>query len=620
MRAIKKTKIMVFVFLIAVVYSCEKYLDLRPELGLTEDIVFDNYESTRGYLDRCFNLLNDHTHWNRQRAQRAHMASLSDEAAHTYPFNSMIDVMNTGDWFRQPNAMEVGYTESGVGGTEGRVIPSSFAGIRVANTILEKVPGSNLTQEQKDKLIGQAYFFRSWFYFEIIRRWGGMPLYDKAYAPDDDMDLVRLHYHESTEWLIEGLNNAIELLPDEWPAAKKGRPTKVAAMSVKSMAALYAASPLMRNDLQSLNHYTDYDQQWSERAAQYAYNVIDYIETQLPSRQLVGEGTAGALRDSLYRHIFYHRPHYVSTEGLWYINNTNVDRDVHLSIHYQNSRWSDRPGNWGWAVTTPSQNLVDMHEVINPSDGNAYPVDHPNSGHDPQDPFANRDPRFYNNILPPGWSYGLNADGNPIYLEPWENGRDWSSDWTRGVPTGYFFIKFIPPEAKGWNKPGYNLYNYSCIFIRTSQIYLDFAEAMNEAYGPNADPMNFGMTALDAVNRIRARVGMPPVLSEFAGSKEGLRDRIRNERAVELSFENHRWFDIRRWMIAEDLFESSNPILGMQLTDLTPEEPDVSMKQFEYQVVPVQTETRVFQRRHYWYPIAADHTDQLGNFVQNPGW
>lgn len=146
MKANKIVKIFFWVLLVNIFIGCEKYLDLRPELGLTEDVVFDNYESTRGYLDRCFNLLNDHTHWNRQRAQRAHLASLSDEAAHTYPFNSMIDVMNTGEWFRQPNAMEVGYTEAAVGGVEGRVIPSSFAGIRIANTILEKVPGSNLTQ------------------------------------------------------------------------------------------------------------------------------------------------------------------------------------------------------------------------------------------------------------------------------------------------------------------------------------------------------------------------------------------------------------------------------------------------------------------------------------------
>ena len=178
----------------------------------------------------------------------------------------------------------------------------------------------------------------------------------------------------------------------------------------------------------------------------------------------------------------------------------------------------------------------------------------------------------------------------------------------------------MPIEAKGWNKPGYNLYNYSCIFIRSTQIYLDYAEAMNEAYGPNSDPMNYGMSALDALNRVRARVGMPPVLSEFAGSKEGLRERIRNERAVELSYEFHRWFDIRRWMIAEELFADTHPILGMQVTDLTPDQNDVSQKEFSYEVVPVTTAVRVFDRRHYWYPVAADHTDQLGNFRQNPGW
>ncbi len=600
--------------------SCEDFLDLAPELGITERVVFDDYESVRGYLDRCFDLVVDYTHWNNQDSQRAHPATLSDEAAHTYDIGVIKTVINPGDWLRQPNAMEVGYSTEFVGHFRGKVIPSAFRGIRISNTILERVPDSNISQGEKDKLMGQAYFFRSWFYFEVIRRWGGMPLMDKTFTPDSQRDLERLHYHESTEWLIEGLDHAIGLLPDEWPASKKGRPTKVAAMAVKSMATLYAASPLMRNDIFSTNQYTDYDQEWSERAALYAHDVIRYIETEHPARRLQGEGATGAERDSLYRHIFYHRPNYVSNEGLWYINNTDRDHDHHLAIHYQNSRWSSRPGNWGWGLTTPSQNLVDMYEVINSADGKAYPIDHPSSGYDPQNPYANRDPRFYNNILPPGHAYGIDAAGDPCYLEPWEGGADYATDWTRSVPTGYFCIKFIPPEAKGWNTSGYNMYSFSCNHIRTTQIYLDYAEAMNEAYGPNADPLGFGMTAVEAINRIRNRAGVPPVLSQYTGDKVSFRDRIRNERAVELMFEFHRWFDLRRWMIAEDVFSDLYPITGMHVRDLTPEQSDVSQKELFYEVVPVQTEIRVFHRRHYWYPVAADHTDQLGAFRQNPGW
>ncbi len=620
MKKIKNVIILVAVFSFG---SCENYLDLSPELGLTDEVVFDNFESTRGYLDRCFNLVNDFTHWNAQRNRRAHVATMSDEAGQTFEFNPIFSVINSGQWYRQPGSAEVGYDNSHVGDVLGNVIPSAFNGLRVTNTIIEKVPGSSLTQAQKDQLLGQAYFFRSWFYFEIIRRWGGMPIFDRAFTPDSQMDLERENYHVSTEWLIKGLDKAVALLPVEWPEAEKGRPDRVAAMALKSMAALYAASPLMRNDVNSLNQYTEYDMEWSRDAAKYAHDVIQFIDTQVPGRKLVGEGLTGYERDSAYISIFRHRPNYVSHEALWFLNHTNRDFDVNLSIFFQNSRWSSRPGNYGWAVSTPTQNLVDMFEVINPNDGRSYPIDHPNSGYSMDNPYANRDPRFYLSILPPGHSYGLDPAGRPCYLETWEGGQDYSSNWTRSVPTGYFFIRYIPPEAKGWNKPGYNLYNHSCNHIRITQIYLDYAEAMNEAYGPNADPQGFGMTAVQAINRIRARAGVPPVLNELTGSKEVFRDRIRNERGVELAYENHRWFDIRRWMIAEDLFNLPGdpyPIKGMQVRDLTPGEPDISKKSFEYTVVPVPTQTRVFERRHYWYPVAADHTDQLGNLRQNPGW
>lgn len=624
-------KILFIIVAILIFSSCEDYLELSPDFGLDETIVFNDYNSIRGYLDNAYNAMFDYTFWNSQNAQRPHVACLSDEAITTYPFSTLVEVMNGGDWFRRDNAAEVGYGDNQVGNTNGRVISNSFYSLRIVNKVIDKVPDiSALSQNQKDMLLGQAHFLRAWHYFEIIRRWGGMPLFDKAYTPNDDLDFERKSYQESTEWLISDLEKAYEFLPLEWPENETGRANKAAAKALKSMAALYAASPLMANDLNS-TQYLAYNTEWAEKAAQYAYETLDFIDKQMPSKKLVGENASNQQeRDSMYRHIFYHYPNFVSDEALWYNNRigmNNAAREVDLAIHFQNIRFSGRGGNYGWAHTDPTQNLVDMFERVNPNDNKAYPIEHPASGYTLENPYENRDPRFYNNILYAGRQHGTDAQNNPLYFEPWQNGgKDYASDWTKSVPTGYLCIKWWWPEANFAANPktaAYNLYYYSCNYIRTSQVFLDYAEAMNEAYGPNSDPKAYGMTAVQAINRLRARVGMPEVLAEFTASKEAFRDRIRNERAVELMYENHRWFDIRRWMIADKLFNPQGelfPIKGMKVTDNTPEEADVANKSFSYEVVSVEVATRVFDLKHYWYPVAADHSDRLGNFKQNPGW
>lgn len=626
-------KYIIFLLIIMTSVSCEEYLDRAPDFGLDESDVFNNYISVRGYLDHCYNLVNDFSVWSNQGMGRAHVSQMSDEAANPYTSTSIANRFNKGLWLGATNASEVGWGNNDLNLPEGRVIPKSFLGMRICNKVIEKAPiMSSLTGEQKNQILGQAHFLRGWFYFELIRRLGGMPLIDLAYNPDDDADMERMSYRESTYWIIEQMDQAIELLPDEWPANETGRPEKSAAYALKEWATLYAASPLMNNPV-GLIADNGYDIETAKLAAQYAKEALDYINTKRPVHNM--------MPGDQYKHIFYHAPKYYSDESLWYLNSTGRNRDnpPDLAIHWQNVEFSNRKGNYGQAVVCPTQNMVDLYETSNGYPvrlvGNEWITGDPDF--DPSIPFENRDPRLGMTIIVPGEEFGV-INNKPNYLCTWEGGRDIEpvKKPNETVRTGYLCKKWQWPETVDTrganNKAGYSLYSYNCIHIRTTQIWLDYAEAMNEAYGPNEKPAGYTYSAVDAINRVRSRVGMTAVKANFTTDKETFRDRIRNERAVELMFENHRWFDLRRWMIAEKVFNPAGdafPIKGVTAvgsalgkTNNKNKYTDVVLpgNTFTYQLKDVTEEIRVFEKKHYWYPIGKDEAERYVFFKQNPGW
>ena len=131
------------------------------------------------------------------------------------------------------------------------------------------------------------------------------------------------------------------------------------------------------------------------------------------------------------------------------INSGGANRKTDIMCQFQNIRFSGNTGNYGWAITTPSQNLVDMFEVKGLNDDNYYPYNDPRANFSWDAPYDNRDPRFYNNILYPGASYGVDKTGAKLYLEPWEGGQDYNKDnnYERMVCSGYMCIKFWWPTA-----------------------------------------------------------------------------------------------------------------------------------------------------------------------------
>lgn len=626
----KKYKLLVIIVSLFLA-SCEEYLDKAPEIGLTEEVVFNNFSTVEGYFNQVYTCINEYSTAHSQSEQYAHVSQLSDEAANpfTNQNNSLKNNMNTGIWLNARNSIEVGWNTESVATVRGFVIPNAFYALRVVNRVIEKVPEmSSLTEAQKNALLGQAYFFRAWFYFEVIRRVGGMPLMNKVFLPDDDFDQERLTYHQSSDWAISQLDTAILILPDAWPASETGKPNKVAAYALKSMMELYSASPLMCNPVDKIEN-NGYDIARSKKAAEYAKQTLDYIENTVPKHKL--------MTGSSYTSIFYHAPNFISNESLFYINSTGFDNQPNILRFWQNAAFNNKPGNQGSSQICATQNMIDKYETINGYPvklvGNNWITDDP--AFNPVTPFENRDPRLGMTIILPGEQFGT-INTNPNYLCTWEGGRDIApaQQPISSNLTGYLIKKWMWPSSVNTRLStfnGFKDYYYNCVIIRTAQVWLDYAEAMNEAYGPT-NKNGYNYSAVDAINMVRNRVGLASVRSEYTASKEIFRERIRNERAVELMFENNRWFDLRRWMIAEKVFNQAGdpyPIKGIKTTATAVGKYNnsnnytdrvLSGNVFSYEVKDVTTEIRVFQTKHYWYPIGLDEANRFSKLKQNPGW
>jgi hypothetical protein len=640
-----------FILILASLTACEDYLDIASELEFSEEDVYETYYTAQSYLDNCYRALYDFQSFKCGGLSDTHTESFSDNSSQNNPFTAFI----TGDWYDREYTGELGWADSNTGETNGYPIQNSAFCLRITNNLLENIesiPSTGASDEEKEWLMGQAYFFRAWYYFEWIRRLGGMPPVDKVYSSSDDLDLERLSYKESSEYIIADCEKAIDLLPDEWDDSNQGRAEKCSAYALRGMVALYAASPLMQNEIGETVERDDYDLEWLQDAAEYSYATLEYLENTRSDKMMIDPtGHTQDELDSLYDEVFFHTD-YMGPEALWCKNHTSQQsisattygHSVEMSVLYQTLRLSGRSGNWGYEQAGPTQNLVDAYPL---ADGSYFDWDDATQA---SQPYANRDPRFYHDIIYPGEKFakvghvgvadketyytysGIDkpAFGEDYYLETWEASSDLGgyygidiaySNWAKTPHTGYVMKKWMWSDC--WGKPssnsaGWGTYHYNAEFIRTTQIWLDLAEALYELTGDaNTTVDGAGpYTALECINKVRLRVGAEAV------TDDDFRTRYRNERRIELCYENHRWYDIRRWMLFDDLFENeSYPIKGITAT-LTNMNGTTNQEEwtYEYEVKDILTAPRNYTTKHYWYPIPTSHTEQLYNCEQNYGW
>lgn len=543
----------IYLLLIAIVCSCDDYLDRAPDLNLDEEKIFNNYETAYKFqadiysnLLKGFNVLGDF--------DPAPIACATDEAESRFGWNTS-NSFNVGAYDNVDNQ-----------------IARNYDGIRKANIFLSKkdvIPFP--TQEIKNHLIGETLFLRAFFFHEIIKRYGGMPiLNDILLSPNDNLNLPRNSYMECVNAILEDLKNAISLLPVTVDENDLGRVTRGAAMALKSRVLLYAASPLWDKE----NSDT---QKW-EKAYAAAKELIDLKDDSGNDVYKLLNRGKGA---EDYEDVFLLRPNEGNTEVIFWYNSVPVGfTDSEIKV------WAPAGENFGGiGAVSPTQNFVDMYEM-----DNGMSINEIGSGYDEQNPYENRDPRFYKTIIYNGsvWQ-GTTA-------ELFVGGKHRSTkDKCR---TGYYVRKYLPENVseKSSNKSYHNW-----IYFRLAEIYLNYAEALNETLDKPSKEV------YDAVNIIRSRSGMPDLPDNL--TKDEMRKRIKNERAIELSFEEHRWWDVRRWKDGVKNF--NGPMYEMEIL----KQDDGS---FVYNKVAF--ETRIFSEKMNLYPIPKAEMDKNPLYEQNEGW
>lgn len=592
MKICKPIYLSILVMGLFITTSCEEYLDQSPEAAISEEDVFNKFVTFQGYVEDIYQSIVDvtlgtdaQTNWNfgddvlEDRGDA--IVSLFDQGNYTSGWVLRKSSPFWGDLsFPNNNSTSAkgkkGYWQSG------------WYGIRKANTALKNLDQlTSGTQEERDLIAGQAYFFRAYFHFEIMRAWGGVAYVDTVFAPTDVIRLPRLSYRETAMRAAEDLRAAANLLPASWDDTQAGqatlgqnagRITKGAAYGYLGKNLLYAASPLM-NGVSTGNY--SYDEQLCAEAAEAFHEVI----------KLADQGTYG-LEDWMdYSNNFYTLNRQIPL-GKEIIFNNPI---------YMSKRWdygeSTLQALGGWGIcASPTANYVEYFGMEN-----GLPIHEEDSGYDPQDPWSNRDPRFYYNIVKDGDRLVQNFENVDTYAQFYIGGRHRNLN---NSISGYTHRKFYPLTANTYDRAYGNNYFYESPHMRLADIYLMYAEAVNEAFGPSGSVAG-GMTATEAVNLVRNRANVPDVDARFL-SKEDFREVIRQERAVELAFESHRWFDLRRWYIAHLPQYREKYVLEF----------DKDHTYFQKRLY----HTIVFEEKHYWLPFEVSQVTLYPEFEQNPGW
>jgi starch-binding outer membrane protein, SusD/RagB family len=479
--------------------------------------------------------------------------------------------------------------------------------IRAANLFFEKSQAAPFTSEQqKLQMKGEVHFLRAYLYQNLLSMYGGVPIINKTYGLTGEFEVPRNSFEECVNFIVADLDTAATLLPLEMSGANRGRATKGAALALKSRVLLMAASDLYNSSgswaggygNNELIGYTGGDRTARWQAAKDAARAV--IDLGQYAVYMPDPASADEAKDN-YTNLFLQKETSEDIFVRFFTPKIDESWDGYNPGLYNN------PNGWhGWGSNTPIGQMVDAYEM---ADGTKFDWNNPANM---ADPYLNRDPRFYASILYDGavWrprqsdavardpigvvqtSYVENPDGS---LTPGLDTRNGPLEDWNGTYTGYYMRKFIDPAIDAQ----YNKQDQPWRYIRYTEILLNYAEAAMEL-GQDAEARTY-------INMIRKRSFMP----EITESGAALRERYRNERRIELAFEDHRYFDVRRWMIAPDAYEDAQGISVRHKVDGSG-----TVTATTYTIINAQD--RAWKPSFYLFPVKLDEMNRNAKLIQNP--
>lgn len=587
----KRIKIILAILTFTFIACSDDFLNEPPLDRITENDVWSDKALMDTYLFKIYDRMPwDYleSFWDVHGSQRD---AISDLARGTYSWTALHNQYRPGIW-----------------GTANNTWPLDWWGYDVIWKInysienIEQAPISVLSVEERNNRLGEMHFLRAYCYFALAKRYGGVPIIldpqDPDTTPEEELFAPRNTEKEVYDQVLLDAQTAFELLPNRW-SSQKGRAPKWAAKSLESRAALYAGSIAKYSTVQL-----------EGLVGVPASDADTYYEISLTaSQKIITEGGYTLFNqypdsEDNYANLFLDETDDESIfTKIWIPFEKGHEYDLH------NVPFSYRL-DWG-ASMSPTKQLVDSYEVLStgllPSESG--------SGYDENNPWENRDPRLKGTILtnndifqglPVEIWYGTESNGQIDTGSGTGIGKDGLGIHPDATKTGFYVRKYLEDGSTPLFVPQWYS-GQDCILFRLGETYLNAAEAAIE--------LGMESPARDYIEPIRTRAGLIANLRLEPYSGDALRDRIRNERKLELAFEDHRYWDVRRWRIAEEAL--SIQVEGVRtLRHLSPS----GQESFSYETFDAEAESMNFYPRHYYLPIGQDRVNNNNNLIENPGY
>lgn len=620
--------------------SCSDYLDKQPEATVSGEEAFKNFRNFQGYIEEIYNCIPDKEKCNYGPSwnwgdDEIFNPEADNRMTHQADLGNFRAWQSTGNWLYKSGSPSSG------SGFDHSLWPQSWYCIRKANLGLANLDKlTTATQEEKDVIAGQLYFFRAWWHFELIQYFGGLPYVDQVQDSKVKLELPRLTYQECADKIAADFRKAADLLPLNWDDTDVGKDTqgknqlrlnKIMALGYLGKNYLWAGSPLMKNGAQVGGSQTyNYDDAYCKKAAEAFGELLGLVQS--------GQ-TQYELAEFNYKNIYNHEKASDAVScfsDIFYTTRQNWLMPGSVEAIFRGPSRDANSSNWNTAkvfgpkvanlvahdnvIHQPTANMVNMYGMAN-----GLPLDDPNSGFDPSHPFKNRDPRFYHDIVFDGFHYvygTLTAEQEPYrYCELYTGGN--MRPIENASRTGYFIQKLVPHTCNQGDKTYDWGGNFHCYlpYMRLSDIYLMYAEACASFGGANGKASNLQLTAEGAINKIRERCGAAHVAASYVNDNHKFMDEIRRERAVELAFEGFRFNDLQRWLLLTEYpytVKTSQEFDRMESADFfkANDPRDARVANFRQEVIL----TRNLGVKHYWFPLPDNDVYLYPEFPQNPGW